>query len=101
MFSEVKLVSEGYEVTFWPCKQEEKHSEEFLVPKIPDDETGVDYFSIVEKYIEVLNEEIRPTGNQSFWWRGLTKNGKRTLVNQHLGIDQFYKLPNFMAEVIF
>ena len=72
-----------------------------MIPKRPQNSKGVDYFSIMEKYIGVLNSEIQPTSNQTLWWRGVTKNGKSTFVNQALGIHAMRKIPLYMARVSF
>jgi hypothetical protein len=88
-------------VYFWPCKQDEKKMDQFEIPKRPKNSKLPDYFSILQKYIEVLNAEIRPTDNQTFWWRGATneKTGKSAFVNEALGVLQFRKLPCYMATV--
>ena len=70
-----------------------------MIPKKPLNSKGVDYFSIMEKYIEALNTTIQPTDNQTLWWRGVTKNGKSSFINQALGIDSMRKIPVYMATV--
>ena len=72
-----------------------------MISKKPPNSKGVDYFSVIEKYIEVLNSGIGPTDNQTLWWRGIPmKNGISRFVHSLLAIYPLRKIPLFMAKVM-
>ena len=96
----MKVVPDGIAVTFKPEKQKgPKVEETFLIPKRKCD-GGVDYSGIVSLYIEGISEDISPSPDQSFWYRGNPEKGSvpSRFVLQHLGYNRMAEVPKFIAK---
>ena len=89
---------------FRPCKQTgPPRKETFLIPKLPAGSVGVDYHSIVNRYLEEINKEVAPGPDQTPWYQGRYNETTKSssFAKQALGINEMRKIPKYMAEVIF
>ena len=95
----MKYCPEGLRITFRPKKQRgPPKSESFLVPKLKEGQTGVDWYAIVNKYIETVNKEVSPSEDEPLFWCGrILKDGSTKFVKQVLGIGQIRAVPRFLG----
>ena len=72
---------------------------EFLIPKRPAGVVGIDWFHIVDTYMEAVNQEVKPKPEQEVFFTGrLFPNKPSRFVNSYMGIKEIRGVPGFIAK---
>ena len=76
-----------------------KERKTFMVPKIPDDMQGVDYYKFFDAYVQAIHTDVKPSAKQPFWLTAKVMKTKTFFKRQNLGINEIYGNPRHIAEL--
>ena len=95
--ADVKLTSDGYEVSFVPSKQRTNAmNKKFLVPKVEP------WFGVFHEYLRRIQRDFKlsPGADVALLWTGRsgTGLGETKFIKCELCKDQVYNAPNYICK---